>query len=79
MGYHITLSRPESKPEITEQEWKSFIRTRPELTPIEDSAFDTVILNGDMNLPLHYSNGAAKKMPGIQCLNSPQLQAKMAV
>ena len=58
MGYHITLSRPEPHPEITEQEWKSFVRSRPELTPVEDSAFDTVILNGDINLPLHYANGA---------------------
>lgn len=57
MGYHITLSRPESQQEITEQEWKSFVSTRPELTPVEDSAFETVILNGNMNLPLHYANG----------------------
>lgn len=58
MGYHITLSRPESQSEITEQEWKSFVCTRPELTPIEDSAFETVILDGNMNLPLHYADGA---------------------
>ena len=58
MGYHITLSRPESQPEITEQEWKSFVGTRPELTPVEDSAFETVILDGDINLSLHYANGS---------------------
>jgi hypothetical protein len=58
MGYHITLSRPESQPQITEQEWKSFVVTRPELTPVEGSAFETVILDGDMNLPIHYADGS---------------------
>jgi hypothetical protein len=57
MGYHITLSRPNSQPAITEQEWRDFVRSRPELKPIEGSAFDTVIVDGDMNLPLHYANG----------------------
>jgi hypothetical protein len=58
MGYHITLSRPESQEGITEQEWRAFVRMRPELTIVEDSAFDTVIIDGDMNLALHYVNGS---------------------
>jgi hypothetical protein len=58
MGYHITLSRPKAQPQITEQEWKDFVRSRPELTPVENSAFDTVIIDGDMNLSLHYVDGA---------------------
>ena len=58
MGYHISLSRPDPHPEITLQEWKAFVGTRPELTPVEDSAFETVILDGDIDLPLHYADGA---------------------
>lgn len=57
MGYHITLRRPETQPEITEQEWIEFVRTRPELRTVEDSAFDTVIIDGDVNLALHYASG----------------------
>jgi hypothetical protein len=58
MGYHITLSRPKSQPEITEQEWRDFVRTRPELTTVEDSCFDTVIIDRDMNLALHHVDGS---------------------
>ena len=58
MGYHITLSRPESQPGISEQEWTDFVRTRPELTKLEDSAFDTVIVDGNTSLALHYVDGS---------------------
>lgn len=58
MGYHITLSRPKEQQGITGQEWADFVRGRPELTPVDNSAFDTVIIDSDMNLALHYADGS---------------------
>jgi hypothetical protein len=60
MGYHITLARTESKEPITEQEWKTFVSSRPELTlePAEEGAhFITAILDGSDELALHYCKG----------------------
>lgn len=60
MGYHITLNRPEPGAGITEQEWRSFVASRPELKIIEETPhFVSVILDGDDNLALHYSSGDA--------------------
>lgn len=60
MGYHITLARPEPKPAITEQEWRQFVLSRPELTlePAEVRAhMITAILDAQENLALHYCKG----------------------
>lgn len=58
MGYHITLRRPEPQPQISEQEWRDFAVTRPELRIIKDSKFITAIVNGDENIALHYADGS---------------------
>ena len=60
MGYHITLARPKPRPPITEEEWRCFVRSRPELTfqPEENgSRFITAILDGHDALSLHYCEG----------------------
>lgn len=58
MGYHITLKRTESGIGITEQEWRDFVASRPELKIVKDDAhFITTILDGDDNLALHYTRG----------------------
>ena len=56
MGYHITLNRPEPSTGISEQEWRDFVTSRPELKIVKETAnFITVILDGDDSLALHYS------------------------
>jgi hypothetical protein len=54
VGYHVTLSKPQSG--ITAQEWKNFVRSRPELKLTVDAGhFVTAILDGDEDLALHFS------------------------
>ena len=56
MGYSITLNRPEPSTGISEQEWRDFVTSRPELKIVKETAnFITVILDGDDSLALHYS------------------------
>jgi hypothetical protein len=60
MGYHITLNRPEPSPGITEQEWRDFVASRPELKIVGEAPDGiTAILDGDDSLALHYSRGNA--------------------
>lgn len=60
MGYHITLSRPEPGAGITEQEWRDFVASHPELKIVDETPhFITAILDGDDCLALHYSSGDA--------------------
>lgn len=60
MGYHITLNRPSPGAGITEQEWRTFVASRPELKIVEETPhFISVILDGNNNLALHYSSGDA--------------------
>ncbi len=58
MGYHITLSRPESSKGISAQDWTDLVASRTEVKlPGEETHFITAILDGDENLALHYSPG----------------------